>query len=406
MTELNELLNDLADTPMPPSPFDADQVFAAGARRRQRRRKLLPLSAVAAVIALVAAGVTTAVAVPGDDIGPPAVVGSRPDATTPAGIIQWAGAADPVHLYLAYLHCAVTPCRKDVYDLYGSDDGGQTWTLRTSALQVGQLRVVGAGRLVKFTGERYAASDDGGRTWNDVTVAPGKESGVPDGQIAVCRPVDATAACRLYTVDVAGLRMAPLAAQPPIKAQLYGVHDAGGRLWVTGVDPGSGRAAVATSDDRGRTWTAHSFDVSPRCAVAPCFNPDLATTDGRTVYVTLNAVSGSSQAVYRWSSDSGWQRLDRGKLPLGGAGSWSFVTADGAHVVCVYSDARENAPSGCRFWMLGVDGVYRQAALDGLPESVYPVERTPDGWYYTFAAGQTRGMYGSIDGRQWSPVLK
>jgi hypothetical protein len=409
VTDVRELFNDLADAPMPPSPFDADQVFEAGTRRRRRRRRLLPVAGVAAVVALVVAVAVTTVGENRQPVvagsGPPAQNDARPDPANPVGAIQWAGAVDPSHLYLAYLHCSAALCTKDAFDLFGSDDGGRTWTKRTASLRPARLQVAGAGRLLAYSGQRYVASDDGGRTWTSLTLLSGTQSGVEDGQIVVCRPVDSTSSCQLYIVDVHRLRMTLLAAQPPIDVGFDGVHDVGGRLWATGIDPGSGRAAVATSDDRGRSWTPHAFDGPPRCSQAPCFAPEVATIDGRTVYVTVNPVGASVQVVYRFDS-GGWRRVDRGQVPLGAASSWSFVTADGAHVICAYAAARDNAPTGCSYWMLGADGAYRPTTLDGLPASAYPVERTPDGWFYTHSAGQTQGLYGSTDGRHWSLVTK
>jgi hypothetical protein len=52
----------------------------------------------------------------------------------------------------------------------------------------------------------------------------------------------------------------------------------------------------------------------------------------------------------------------------------------------------------------GADGTYRPIQLDGLPDTVSPIRRTPDGWYYTHGYGGDGGLYGSVDGLHWTPI--
>jgi hypothetical protein len=383
VTELHELFNELADGPAPPSSFDAEQTFRTGRRRRYRRRGAL--IAATALAAAVAAGMGAVASTDRPNTPTPAADASarsepRPDATSPDNIVQWAGAADARHLYLAYLHCTGTPCRKDAFDLVGSDDGGHTWTTRVEAIQVFDWHVVGAGALIGTDAHGLVASTDGGRTWSALSTGSEPAGWVPQDGIVACRPAGERQSCQLSTVNLADRRVAPLAVQPPVAADPAGVQDVGGRILVAGTDPATGTAALATSTDRGRGWTVEHFGG------AADGTPTVATAEDGPVYVSVG------QTVYRDG-----RRLDTTDLPGGRTPNWSFVAADGTDVICVSGAA-------CRFWAPGPDGHYRPLVLDGLPAQVALIRRAPDGSYYTHGSGPDQGLYLSPDGLHWSRV--
>jgi hypothetical protein len=42
--------------------------------------------------------------------------------------------------------------------------------------------------------------------------------------------------------------------------------------------------------------------------------------------------------------------------------------------------------------------------MDGLPATVGPIRRAPDGWFFTSSYGPERALYRSTDGRHWSVI--
>lgn len=413
MTDLNELLRQAAEEPAPASPLAAGELFAAGRRRHRRRRRMMVGGALAATVLAIAGALgatSTFTAQPRPEL--PADRGTsvvrqepRPGVNGPGAIIQWAGAADAEHIYLAYLHCAGTPCRKDSFDLVGSDDGGRTWSDRVTGLAADDWQVVGPGTLLatrQSTMKPPLVSVDGGRTWSGLAAGSATDV-VPDGGALICQTPQHQAPCRLYAVDPGAGRLAPLSAQPTLKFDpSASIVDAGGRLWVAGTARASGRPAVAISVDRGRTWSPHVFDELPACTTQSCAAPTLATADGRTVYVTVPDPAGRERIVYRSNDDGSWSRLDTGDIPYGQGRGWSFVAADGSHVICALGPRGQDIDE-CEF-AKGGDG-YQRTNLDGLPAPVGHVDRTPDGWYYAVSYLPTSSLYGSRDGLHWSLLV-
>jgi hypothetical protein len=419
MIDLRELLKQAADGPAPPSPLAAGEVYSAGRRQFRRRRRIVMGGAVAALaLAVIAATATTVVtARPGPaelpaDRGTSAVRQSpRPGVTGAGAIIQWAGAADAKHLYLVYLNCGGQSCPKDAYDLVGSDDGGDTWSTRATGMAAHDWRVVGPHTLLATA---YAptvhpvVSMDGGRSWSDLVRAAPRAT-VASGGMVICWPADGRAPCRLYAVDLTAGWFALLAAQPSVKpSETASIDDVGGRLWVTGVDPVTGRPAVAVSSDRGRTWSTKVFVDLTDCAAQRCGAPELATADGSTVYVMAADSVSQKRIVYRRTEDGIWQRLNTTNLPYGRGLGWSFVASDGSHVLC---DMGESRPGDldvdqCQFWASKDAATYQRVQLAGLPTAVQDVRRAPDGWFYTFSYAPTSTLYGSPDGWHWSPVTE
>jgi hypothetical protein len=413
MTDLRELLEQAADGPAPASGLAADELFAAGRRRHRRRRIVAGAAAAAAVLGIVAAlSATSLLTAQPRREEPPAdrqtsVVRQepRPGVHGPGAIIQWAGAADAEHIYLAYLHCAGSPCRKDSFDLVGSDDGGRTWSDRATNLPAYDWQVVGARTLLvtNVSATERLVSVDGGRTWSSLTTGSPTEA-VPDGGALVCDSPQHQAACRLYVVDPGAGRLAPLSAQPPLKlSQPASIVDANGRLWVTATDRASGRPAVAFSLDRGRTWSTHVFDDLAPCTAQSCPAPTLATADGRTVYVTIPDPAQRERVAYRSTGGRSWSRLGTGNVPYGQGTGWSYVAADGSHVICAMSERGRKADE-CQFRAAKGGAGYQRTRLNGLPTSVGDVGRAADGWYYAVSYAPTSTLYGSRDGLDWSPL--
>jgi hypothetical protein len=414
MTGLREMFEELADRPPPPDTLTADEMYAAGRRDRRRRRTAWAATTTVAVAAL-AAGV---VSVPAAGLWTPAPAGSsdssapgdpRPDTTGAGDIIQFAGSADPKHLYLGYFACQPAPsCPKTQVQLVASDDGGRTWAERGSAIDVLGLAVLGPRTLMATdlrdrTRSDLIISSDGGRTWSRARLATTPVAAAGADPV-VCLARQNWTDCVLHVMNSAG-GFAPLAHQPPVTmADRGAVERRGGNLWVTGTDPAAGRPAVAVSTDGGRTWSAHVFAEPAGCADQRCGPADLATGDGRTAYAVV-ADPGSRRVVaYRGTAGGGWRRTgdvttvaDQG-IP----GTWSFVAADGTHVVSRMVTNRDGGVDELGFWAATRSG-YRPVSLDGLPGTVYPVRRAPDGWFYTHGYGDNL-MYGSVDGLRWEPV--
>jgi hypothetical protein len=390
VTEIQELLQELAETPAPPSSFDAEQTFAAGRQHRRRRRTALTAMAAAVAVAVVGGG--TAVATIGHGAGPQPAGGPttrpdpRPDATYPNTILQGFRAADAQHLYLTYLHCTATPCNKLLMDLIGSDDGGQTWSTRAERVPAYAAQAMGAGQLVSGTGTKVLGSTDGGRNWTELTVDAGSAAALPDGGTLVCRATGGERPCQLSVVRLAEHRVVPLAAQPPIDAAPDLVYSfPGGRIWVGGTDPVTGAATVANSMDGGRHWSAKTFDTMPW----------LSTVDGQTVYAT------TQNRVYRFDA-ARWSTMDAADVPKGIAPRWSYVAADGS--ITVSTTLTQSGTT--QYWRSDGKGPFSRTHPAGLPDRVSPIRRTPDGWYYTSQINTTeQHIFGSTDGLHWERIF-
>ncbi|MEU5938993.1 hypothetical protein ABZ807_07340 [Micromonospora sp. NPDC047548] len=410
MTGLRELFEDAADSSPRPSRLMAEEVYDAGRRRHRRRRTATTVAGASALATVAVVAVNLLAPAPPPVDGPP--IASR---TTAAGDpdpasgrrIQWAGAADREHLYLSLSSCTGGPCQKQTVALVGSTDGGRTWSDRGMPITVSALAVLGPDALIAAvpssrpgTDGTLLASLDGGHTWAAAQSA-GTAGAVPVGGTAICWSPRAGTPCTLHAVDPATRRVTPLAAQPPLtmRTDELRIEESTGRLRVAGTDPATGRPAVSTSTDAGRSWSTHVFADAPACPKEGCEAPLLAVTGTATTYAV--ATAGGVRAAYRAEDPGGrWQRLTDAGLPDGQATTGAFVTADGTHVLFQLVNGR--GADAHRYWAARDGGAYQVVELDGLPTTAGPVRRTPDGWFY---APNTDGtLYGSTDGWRWSPV--
>ncbi|MER5887448.1 sialidase family protein [Streptomyces sp. NPDC001941] len=232
-------------------------------------------------------------------------------------------------------------CRQHVAVL---DRGASHWALRKSPLPELAASQGSTTRLVVFGGgrawlEEGGAADpgrdgeagaragrtwftsDGGRSWSEGR-ARGEVAAIPGGGVlgAECAepPGPDTGGCRtarlvvLSPVDgsLRALARGPALAADGLRAAERAEPD--GSWWVTGRDPVTGRAAVASSRDGGRSWTV------ARLPGAAWDARGVVVTAGRdAVYAAeLGPVAGAEaaknplRALYR-SADGGrsWQRV-------------------------------------------------------------------------------------------------
>ncbi|MFC6017965.1 sialidase family protein [Plantactinospora solaniradicis] len=424
MTELRELFEDATQAP-PPSRLLADEVYAAGRRRLRRRRAALGGSALAVAVCAMAA--TVVVAGTGTGPGPSPEDGAATAAprTSPgvlpgSGRIQMIQAADAGHIYLGLSTCTAGPCKTRV-QLVGSADGGRTWTERGTPIHLAHFAALAPDVLLGYVlpappssvPPKLMASRDGGRSWQAPETGPAVPA-LPSGSFAVCWPdPDAdpggvmpagTTLCTLRAFDPESNRVSPLVTQPGQNlADQQPIAESAGRLWAPGFERGTGRSAVATSPDGGRTWTEHVFADAPACPVDGCLAPLVAVGPGQVTYAVLNGAS--ERAVYRYTSGQGWQRRTGvQQVPYELSDTGSYVTPDGSHVLYQYVENRGASEFGeYEFWASrGAGADYRPVELDGLPERSGRVSRARDGWLY--ARGTDDVSYGSTDGWHWVPL--
>lgn len=386
----------------------------------------------------------------------------RPEARQ---IIQWSGAADRDHLYLSYFACLESPCgrSKSTVQLLGSDDGGRSWAERGRAINVINLAALGSGTLLATSladapnrpgpastttstttagsGDAVdgayllSVSTDGGRTWSAALRPPPVDRVPPGGALLCWSERKPATSCTPYVFDPATRTLALLATQAPLATsgqigEVLAVRPErprpGSPLRLAGTDLVTGRSTTATSTNDGRTWTSQELPGLPACPPNGCESPELALGDQGTAYAVVRVPARRQRLVYRATGTGPWQRVPAADtVPYDDHGSTtrSFVTGDGSLVLCeLVSGERSGDRAGtsggspaeggsgtgevdrCRFWAAPASGgPYRQIELSGLPDTVYPIRRASDGWYYTHSYGDN-GLYGSSDGRRWTKL--
>jgi hypothetical protein len=253
--------------------------------------------------------------------------------------------------------------------------------------------------------ERTWITVDGGRTWRRAEVDPDPVAAVPPGTRPVdCGLVGESSPCRIYAVDPATGRFAPLATQPSgITYETYWMAyqtdvPLGDHLWVPGLDPATHKPAVASSSDGGRTWRTHVFtDGVPAVVddgfIATMYLPTVAAGADGTAYA-LTYREDDRQDPYR-TTDGGatWRPVPGGAADV--AMDEGFVTADGAHVI---NTGREVLASRD-------GGGYESVTLPGYPADLLPLpyitSQPAAGRYLAFSQSP---LYLSDDGWTWRPV--
>jgi len=431
-------LRDYADNAARQPDFAAVQQRAG----RVRRRRAVGSGAAAVAAALVATGLGYA-ATAGPGGGPPAAAPTpSTSADLGAGWPRWTSVAatGPADLYGLFERC-----RDCAPELYASADAGNTWQRRpvppapddpgAGSLRMPWLTSLGPGilawkdakltSLAELQGSRPPSTEpadggrspsaverlwitvDGGRTWRQAEVDPNPVAAVPPGTRPVdCNFISPPSPCRVYAVDPASGRFAPLADQPSgitfergwVAAQTD--VPLGGQLWVPGLDPATRKPAVASSSDRGRTWHTHVFtDGVPAVVddgrIATMYLPTVAAGADGTAYA-LTYRDDHRLAPYR-TTDGGvtWRPMPGGPVTITPDGG--FVTADGAHVV----------NTGQEFWASRDGGGYERVTLPGYPPdalrlSLFEVtSQEATGRYMMFSDSR---LYLSDAGWTWRPA--
>lgn len=368
------------------------------ARRLRRRHRLAVLGAVLATFAALG---PAALLAPGPGRSSPISLGPDNDITTtaepeptatiaPRVTVRAAAGVDIEHVYAVVDVCFEDRCNLQLSPVRpGGPEAGPA--------KVGLLRDQPSDRLddvrLVATGPSAAVVSgvDGGRTVYDridASATPAEVGGAHAGQLtADDRPAQFTEGGPVRLVDARTGRSRALAQQPPLGApEVYTAVAATRGLWATGIDPGTGEAAVAVSRD-GTQWSVHRFGVRP--GNSP---PVLATYDGQTAYVFLQ-VDG---AVREWRTDdggTGWSEVPvRMSWPAATTGRFGAAVRPDGSVLCWLNDSPApvflaSADGGVSFTGTG------SAGLSG------PVVQVPGGYV---ALGERLAL--SRDGYTWSTI--
>ncbi|MFD5766629.1 WD40/YVTN/BNR-like repeat-containing protein [Streptomyces sp. NPDC127049] len=224
-------------------------------------------------------------------------------------------------------------CRQRVAVL---DRGAGHWRLGTSPLPElrgdegvsAQLRVLGSGRALVEDGGgeeplRGWFTADGGRNWRSVDQRPaGRTPEIPAGAVLTTEcatdPGAAPEECereRLVVVSPRDGRRRALVTQPPLGAHPWpaDMAEPDGSWWVSGVEPLTGRAAVAVSRDAGRSWSLSrpsSPTEAPGRYIGVVVGPDSVYAAEMGELKGGEPVKNPLRALHR-SRDGGrtWQRV-------------------------------------------------------------------------------------------------
>jgi hypothetical protein len=229
-------------------------------RLRRHRRALVVLAVALAVVGAVA-GLRAGVSGLKPEHGPGApVAGAQRKPPLSGSVLRLASGQNT--LYALASDCAAG-CRPM---LLATDNDGATWSTLNlpglpsdpSALAGWELNVTGAEDLLAVEDGDGATVTVGGANTPFVSRRVTTRAAwprVPAGREAMVR-ICAAPRCRTPRLDYLEPRtgdLGPLQVQPPVTPRALGVL--GTQLWVAGIDPGTGRYAMALSVDDGGSWS-------------------------------------------------------------------------------------------------------------------------------------------------------
>jgi hypothetical protein len=383
----------------PPQAWDLDALRSRARHRlwwrgRRGRRRFIGL--VGGAVAAIVAG--SAALIAGPALGP----ALGPDGRAPSEL-EWVLAGDPDHLYATRPDC---PASCSTTTLLGSDDGGVTWSRRTTPARSFRPSVGPGGAIyTEFqldaspTEWGSAVSRDGGWTWKSIVDDPAPWPDLPTDAKLIC---SATASgCALWAIDPLTGRSSPLPQQPE-DSDFTRFATVGAVIWLDG---GGGARRTTVSRDGGHTWRTESQPCPGACDESL-----VVGTDGTTVY-RVRLVDGDGDVIAS-STDSGatWTSfgLSGAPTPAGAdpSGQLAGIVTPGGTLVVLRFAADGGVPQA---WTLGPqDTQAYPAQLVGLPVELAPTLASglggaPDiGYLIKPTQGET--VYRSLDGLTWRAV--
>ncbi len=393
-----------------------------------RNRRLAGIGATA--LATIVAGSVTVVAAGGGLDNSP-----EPDQYR----VDMAFATDHNHLFAWRADCP------DCYPvLFGSDDGGVTWSRRTDRLdwRYSSLQAGPGGLLVTdgylpptakvsqpqqnpIDGEQESAvSVDGGRTWRPVVEESAQA--LPVAQILRCGQLGNH--CGFSAIDPATNRVLSLSVeQRPALDNIVRTITTKAAIFLDGysLKPNLqyGVPAVSVSQDGGRTWTDRTVPCGSEAECGTALVPGLdATTLYRVETHPYKAGSSSTDLTIQRSVDGGrtWRTFTAlgasansttpsgvGPTPEPEAATGGGIVAPDGALIAFRFESGGGVPLA---WRLGpTDTKPTLVRLAGLPDDLGEIQTgdfvtgTPDVGYLMLPV-HTSTIYRSLDGITWHAV--
>jgi hypothetical protein len=252
--------------------------------------------------------------------------------------------------------------------------------------------------------DRPWISRNGGLSWRQVVVDTQPVAAVPDGVTPIdCALVDFT--CRVGVIDPVTARFAPLAVQPSgitVEDRWTDMVDVpfDGRLWVPGLDPATGKPAVATSSDAGRTWHTHVFTEAVRApeGTGGPAQPRVAAGPGKVAYVLTYRSNAEYDVHHTTDGGSTWRDGDKIGISLPSTG---FVAADGSHIVTSDHDGLVAGRGTGRYAPVTLPRYPLDPGGSPTDPALVQVASGKDG---PFLVNSDDGPFLSDDGRNWRSV--
>jgi Photosynthesis system II assembly factor YCF48 len=298
--------------------------------------------------------------------------------------------ADPDHGYLI----------TDRLTFASTQDGGLTWQRRSLPPNPGELILFPDGRLALSNG--YLSSD-GGRTWRS---APRPDTSAPAaaGKDELLR-LGSPGAVEVWSPQYG--RTAVLAQPPPLTMTWVAARrTADGVWWVGGTaQDGSGRPALASSRDGGRTWQPVTLDAPPgQAQVSVLGRHAYATVLGadRKIRAILHSVDGGRTfAPTRTDADADADAGAGADASGGGSAGAEPATLAGEAVPLL--DGRLLVTTAAHRWYVSDDGGATFTEASGTLPMVGAVRRTWAGYvaYDLFGPAPAGWAAFSSDGSTW-----
>jgi hypothetical protein len=270
-------------------------------------------------------------------------------------------------------------------------DGGLTWQSNALPAEMGtsvDLLPLPGEVLVATTGDHHAwTSSDGGLTWRRAPEPAGKVRSAGEGQLL-----------RLGEDGVAvwaaqGFR-GTLITQPGIDVRWVASRPAAdGAWWVGGVERGSGRPAIAVSEDGGTSWTTSELSIG---GGEQATSVQVSLLGSHAYALVLGGEPGSKRPIVAvFHSANGGRTFAATRLP-GAADPPDSVTGE----LIPLLDGRLLIAGGDNRWYVSADDGATFAPTGGNLPTVGRLGMTPGG-YLAYGLFNNDWAAYSSDGSTW-----